>query len=270
MPRFFDPDQLPPEQAARYDAALIEYRRVQQENIDLAIAHCTDDAQRDAMRALHAYHQPGPKSALFARLLSGQSPLPSPPPTSFGYPWYAVIEESGPFEVSRGPLLPAGAGRPARILINQCSWEMIAANTAAQVFDAWCAVPGQNGDAAELLAAQPEWQIACEPWLVFRLYLGRSLRRGRRDFVQGRAPCRDEWYAGGNTEIVRVLRPYREEFAATQARNEAALSGRYDGPYPGLIQALAEQSKDDVLPEDPSALDWVEFACDAWQIERLE
>jgi len=43
----------------------------------------------------HFYH-PGPQSALFARLLAGREPLSFPPPTSFSYPWYALIERTGP------------------------------------------------------------------------------------------------------------------------------------------------------------------------------
>ncbi len=36
------------------------------------------------------------KSSLFWRLRSGKNPLPSPPPTSFSYPWYDVIENANP------------------------------------------------------------------------------------------------------------------------------------------------------------------------------
>lgn len=32
------------------------------------------------------------KSSFFWRLRSGKAPLPSPPPTSFSYPWYDVVE----------------------------------------------------------------------------------------------------------------------------------------------------------------------------------
>ena len=33
------------------------------------------------------------KSALLDRLLEGKEPLPEPPPLSFSYPWYTLIEE---------------------------------------------------------------------------------------------------------------------------------------------------------------------------------
>jgi hypothetical protein len=32
-------------------------------------------------------------SALFSRLLSGKKPLPTPPPTSFSYPWYELLDD---------------------------------------------------------------------------------------------------------------------------------------------------------------------------------
>lgn len=33
------------------------------------------------------------KSALFHRLMEGKEPLPVPPPKSYSYPWYALIED---------------------------------------------------------------------------------------------------------------------------------------------------------------------------------
>lgn len=41
------------------------------------------------------------KSALFQRLLSGKEPFPIPPPTSYSYPWYELLENgyAFPYEV---------------------------------------------------------------------------------------------------------------------------------------------------------------------------
>jgi len=41
------------------------------------------------------------KSALFHRLMEGKEPLPVPPPKSYSYPWYNLIEDGYgyPFEV---------------------------------------------------------------------------------------------------------------------------------------------------------------------------
>lgn len=65
-----------------------------------------------------------PRSALFARLLSGRVPLPSPPPTIFGFPWYEIVEETGPFPVKANP----SAGD---LVINQCRWSVVERNEAA-------------------------------------------------------------------------------------------------------------------------------------------
>ncbi len=65
-----------------------------------------------------------PRSALFARLLSGRVPLPSPPPTIFGFPWYEIVEEMGPFLVQ---FHPSGGD----LVITQCRWSVVERNEAA-------------------------------------------------------------------------------------------------------------------------------------------
>lgn len=65
-----------------------------------------------------------PRSALFARLLNGRVPLPSPPPTIFGFPWYEIVEETGPFLVRVNP-----SGED--LVINQCRWSVVERNEAA-------------------------------------------------------------------------------------------------------------------------------------------
>lgn len=65
-----------------------------------------------------------PRSALFARLLSGKAPLPCPPPTNFGFPWYEVVEDERPFLVK---VNPSGGD----LAINQCRWSVVGRNESA-------------------------------------------------------------------------------------------------------------------------------------------
>lgn len=125
MPTFFGKDQLSPDQRDRWTSACALYDRVMNADNgadDRAQLGAQADAQADAQsgadcRQTHGAtleprsplshpqffgNQPGhPKSALFARLLDGKLPLKYRPPTSFSYPWYAVIEDDGPWEVER-------------------------------------------------------------------------------------------------------------------------------------------------------------------------
>ena len=92
MPSTFDGNDLSEEQRARYEWAVAEYARIQDEN----------RARLERAGKQAAPHQIGPKSALFARLLEGKAALPYPPPTSYSYPWYDIIEKPGPHHVSIG------------------------------------------------------------------------------------------------------------------------------------------------------------------------
>lgn len=60
------------------------------------------------------------KSALFRRLRDGKKPLKYPPPRSFSYPWYSVIEDPTPH------LCDVGVGyEPGTIIVNQCQYNII-------------------------------------------------------------------------------------------------------------------------------------------------
>ncbi len=212
MPTFFDPDNLTPEQSARWEQARLEYARVQEANLDQALAglapddiaeYCarhglpTDD--RAALRAhwrvtygplsSNAGH---PKSALFARLLSGRPALPFPPPTSYSYPWYAVIEDDGPFPVIlEGAItlgsLARGTGGAAGLYtvgINQCDWAVIQENPAFADLRRWqdalaatrtaggvVWTPEIREGVAAAYTAQPTSVVRHGPWPDYRLFV---------------------------------------------------------------------------------------------------
>ncbi|WP_028456139.1 hypothetical protein [Chitinilyticum litopenaei] len=65
-------------------------------------------------------------SALFERLQSGQAPLPYPPPTSFGQPWYAIVEMPGVFPVAVTAAQRLGNGQHAELELNDCVWQVLA------------------------------------------------------------------------------------------------------------------------------------------------
>ncbi len=161
MQPFFDPQHLTDAERARWPDAIAQYHQIIRRNFEREIAAMSSEEYdrslalcrlttphdtrplSDHLVQIHlALHGgPGdPKSALFARLLSGKPPLPNPPPTSFAYPWYDVIEAPGPFSVAIAPhyrradddgnALPLPE-MPTHVLINQCPWAIVRANPAA-------------------------------------------------------------------------------------------------------------------------------------------
>lgn len=176
MPTFFDEHTLTAEQRARWDEAVSEYNRIQEENVDRNLASMSPEEQEAELQAIRALN-PGfkqslkeyrlsfnracgggagdPKSALFARLLNGKPALPYPPPTAGSYPWYEVIEAPGPFNVwvSAVQTTDALLGKAPyaidrnRIAINRCPWEIVEANEAG----------------ARLLALQEQLEASAEP-----------------------------------------------------------------------------------------------------------
>lgn len=78
----------------------------------------------------------GGKSALLNRIADGRLPLVYPPPCSFSYPWYDVIEGDGPWEVQvdagatlgtflRGMLGQDRLGLARSVSINQSLWRVL-------------------------------------------------------------------------------------------------------------------------------------------------
>jgi hypothetical protein len=132
MPHFFDPNNLTPEQQARW-WAIEEYARVQEENLarTLATMKPEDEAAfldatrkidpndtrsvRDhliAMRDFSGGRAGHPKSSLFARLLNGKPALPFPPPYQLLLP--VVWGRGGGRAVPCVSLQPIIVGRRAK------------------------------------------------------------------------------------------------------------------------------------------------------------
>ena len=67
------------------------------------------------------------KSSLLERMLSGQEPLEVPPPVSFSYPWYSLIEDgyANPLEVTKPTGSIADAFKTPILLINQSIWRIV-------------------------------------------------------------------------------------------------------------------------------------------------
>lgn len=115
MPDFFDLTNLPEEKSLRWESAATEYARIQKENIDRELSRMTIAQKealletfprktftaREALALSHATQggEGSPKSALFARLLSGSKALPMPPPLYFSYPWYDIFDKKSVHEV---------------------------------------------------------------------------------------------------------------------------------------------------------------------------
>lgn len=276
MPIFFDEDQLTEAQRARYQWAVKEYERIQEEN----------QLQQQLTGKPPVHHRISPKSALFARLLEGKQPLPFPPPTSYSYPWYDIIETPGKYQVSIGaPWSSANApneeGMPGEgkyIVLNQCAWEIVRENTAAADFLSFMqqvtdphAVPAPLMQfLRNALAGKPEFILSYGMWGEFRLSLGRVIRRSRRQAVVG-SEFDILTLDGGNPVIVKVLRngtDIRAKSAATLAevRSKLETTERELTPFEQITLASESAMRH---ADDPQDDDLVEYDCDGWVLERL-
>ena len=265
MPNLFDPSALTDEQRARYDWAVAEYARIQAEN-----RARTGDTGK--------VHQISPKSALFARLLSGQPALPFPPPTSYSYPWYDLIEKPGKYHVTVGGLMLVPGSDDEHILLNQCAWRILRKNDGAEQFLAFLRAtpqPAAAGNDARrcldaALAAQPEFAVVFGQWGEYRLSLGRIIRRGRRAAVVN-SGFDLHTLDGGNPVIVKVLR----SGADIRAKADAMLADvktRLDGEGEASLLDHITLASESRIPrtDDPSDDDLVEYDCDGWVLERLQ
>lgn len=217
MPEFFSKSNLTDTQKANWNAAIVEYEHVLESNFERRFAvmtredrdfFCkqysatTDEEIKTKMRSFVnlTANPPGhSKSALFARLLDGKPPLPFPPPTSFSYPWYTIIEDNGPHSVRLGgaPTLASlingasGASGEFSLFINQCDWSVLDANAAARSLldlqPQLAALASRDEDGTigffvwtdDLLqrvkdsyAAKPEFTVQHGPWPAYRLFVG--------------------------------------------------------------------------------------------------
>lgn len=276
MPTFFDENDLTEAQRARYDWAVAEYNRIQEEN-RLRL----EQAGKQAVP-----HQIGPKSALFARLLDGKEPLPHPPPTSYSYPWYDIIEKSGPHHVSIGGGLSVagkahwddGLGANERILLNQCPWNILRKNEGATEFleflqqaSEHMLVPGKALSVVQpILDKKPEYVVTYGKWGEFHLSLGRIVRRGRREFVRS-SQFDLNTLDGGNAVIVRVLvsgADIRSKSDATLATVRNRL-GQPDAALTAFDQILLASESAIPRSDDPEGDDLVEFDCDGWILKKI-
>ncbi|MBI1890852.1 MAG: hypothetical protein HYS18_09415 [Burkholderiales bacterium] len=266
MPIFFDENELTPEQRSRYSWAVAEYTRIQKENHERIVG----------MGKVPKAHAPSPQSALFARLLEGKAPLPYPPPTTYSYPWYDIIEKPGKYHVSvSGVHVEDGH---ESIELNQCTWPILRKSGGASDFLAFLRQAANrlsvSPDALALLekalANQPEFIVTYGHWGEFRLSMGRIIRQGRRVMVEG-SRFDLQTLEGGNPVIVRVLRTGAEIRAKADAtladvRNRVQEAGDELPPIDHIT--LASESS---IPrsDSPEGDDIVEYDCDGWILERL-
>lgn len=216
MPNFFNPSELTVLQKARWDVAVAEYQRVQAGNAVYRFEHLTaeerawheergattDDAIKAELKRFSELmgNPPGhPKSALFARLLNGQEALPFPPPRSYSYPWYSVIEKEGWHRVhveahssNREEVRNQGFSRT--LSLNQCGWNIKSLNGPAQTlltlnahlcdcaksrpenpdekFFDWSG--GLLDEVKDAYAFGPEFIVQYGSWPEFRLFVGQK------------------------------------------------------------------------------------------------
>lgn len=120
MPSFFSTKELTEEQQQNWNIAMDAYVKILEENCQREfhemsekdkkkfmalwkISNFTDEDVLKQLRATSMFgaNPPGhEKSSLFSRLLNGKNPLKNPPPLSFSYPDYQVVENSTPIELT--------------------------------------------------------------------------------------------------------------------------------------------------------------------------
>lgn len=218
---YFDPDQLTAEQRARWDFAIAEYNRILNRNVERQIGRMsdhdkenfllsfptfsvgdepTDENVKQVLRLFYGMSggaEGDPRSALLARLLDGKAPLRAPPPSTFHRPWYEVIEDDGPFEVSLSDAHfscdPEDQGEPEpthSLCIDRCPWLVVRMNDAAQRLfamqqrldnearrerdgSAFGWTPALLCDVLDAYRDAPEFVVQHEEWPPYRLRLAR-------------------------------------------------------------------------------------------------
>jgi len=82
---------------------------------------------RDVMSDYTSLRINSHKSALLERMLSGLDPLPNPPPLSFSYPWYTLIEDGidYPLEVFKPSAQFTEYFKHPMLVINQSFWRIV-------------------------------------------------------------------------------------------------------------------------------------------------
>lgn len=219
--------------------------------------------------------EPGCKSALFHRLLSGREPFLTPPPTSHSYPWYSLLDDPGPRSIHLGGACTlgshlraavdhAGSDDPSELLaINQCFWRVDRCNDAARAL----MTLDDQLDAAIDLARQAEWVVR-HPGApgAYRVYWGSEgvLQRG---FVAGIAPS----LSVGEFEIRRTLRTEAEDLAkqakdAAREAQEAEISTAHTPIARGFARLAREARASGPVPRGPL----VEYVRWGWMLAPMD
>lgn len=119
MPRFFDKKNLTEIEKTNWDSAMQKYLQIQNVN--------KGTFKQDNEIDLLSFNNPGDeKSALFFRLLNGKKALKYPPPCSYSYPWYGIIEENKSYEIMFDDELTISKWKEkTHVNIDQTSWKII-------------------------------------------------------------------------------------------------------------------------------------------------
>jgi hypothetical protein len=256
-----DRSTLTPEQLERFDWALAEYARIQERN-NKAGPNTIEPGLSPLLN-----HFPSPKSALFARLLSGRPALPYPPPTSYSYPWYSLIDDGFSDNVSVEGF-SAGLGKPG-IIINNALWAITQNNPAADRLMQAASTLNKSRHPvltreeskliSDILANKPEWVARSGRNPEFRLFMTRVTRRGRRDLMLNGLLQRD--FSGGNPRIIKTIEPRRGPSAPAQRSSR-----------PQSREDLLDRITDLQLFADEiggPAYEWVLVECDGWFLDEV-
>jgi hypothetical protein len=261
-----DFENLTPSQQARYEWALAEYNRIQERNSAPGMTTIAPGISPLIK------HRPNPKSRLFARLLEGKPPLSAPPPTSFSYPWYELIEDGFSENVSLDGFTDSFGDPPHRgIRLNQAVWKIILHNAAAKSLMAFSLKvaktksmvlnPHESLETKKILEEKPEWVVQHGRNPEFRLYLCRVKRRGRKDLLMTGLLQRD--FSGGNPKLIQKIEPVQAApKPAFAASNLLAPKDRE-----GLTQRIADVEREMAATGGRMEHEWVVVECDAWCLE---
>lgn len=139
MTKFFDKNKLNKEQQSRWDWAVLKYREIREKNTLNSFEQVEEEEKLNLIQELSSAKEfkgsltfdiVDEKSALFARLLEGKKPFIFPPPCAYSYPWYEVIEESGPFNLSLeardlDEIIWENLSEEQQVLIEQTPWKLL-------------------------------------------------------------------------------------------------------------------------------------------------
>lgn len=226
-------------------------------------------------------HRPGSKSALFRRLLSGKEPFPVPPPTSYSYPWYSLLDLPGPRKVSLGgfgtvasairavAVFSAEESKPEGLMINQDAWIVVRANEAARLCMSSFDIDGHESATILAAAKEAEWVVRHPGAPRHRVYWGSDgvLQEGH---IEGLIPS----LRMGEFEVTRVLRSSEEDMLDQQRNRDAALAAEpaESGP-PSPARAIARRSLEHFARPDWRPIDrgpLVEYRHWTWMIAPMD